>query len=109
MSEDDKKPGAEYVIPVGPAAPDSSFPAVRLSGNSASLEVIVPVKDGQPLGDGELLHLEPIEGSAAFSAKVVYGGRHGGRPGPAMVNSPSFRSGWDAVFGKPTEGTSALN
>jgi len=25
--------------------------------------------------------------------------------GPAMVNSPAFRSGWDSIFGKTTVGS----
>lgn len=62
------------------------------------------VEEGKPIM-GDLLQVQPIPGSPVLMAEVTP--MPGTRPvqdaprsGPAMVNSPEFRAGWERIFGK---------
>jgi len=99
MSEEKTK---DVVLPVGPSDEDGSFPAVRMSDDgTVGIGRFTPFRDGRPLEPGtELVHLSRREGSLAMDLEVLYrtpGPQRG--PGPAMVNSREYRSGWDDVFG----------
>ncbi len=105
MSDGEKK---EFIVPLGPAGPDHSFPVARLSESSVAFGRMGPVSEGRPLGGTEILHVEPVGDTGAFEATVLYDGTPG-RDGPAMVNSRAFLSGWDAVFGGQGRGRPAPN
>ena len=70
-----------------------------------------PLADGESIGTGSVLALEPGEQPGHFKVTDSY--EAGGRPeagaaatakGPAKVNTPAYRSGWDALFGQKTVG-----
>lgn len=111
MSEE-KPAGKDCIIPLGPIGPDLGFPALRIGRDGVAAGMMTPVVDGKPLGERDILSLEPVDGLPAYEATVLYEGR---RPsssqhaGPALVNSQQFRSGWDAVFGKSPPKAVAAN
>jgi len=106
---DEKPAGKDRVVPLGPMAPDRSFPALRIGEHGVAAGMMVPAVEGQPLGERDILTLERIEGAPAYEATVLYEGRPSSHAGPAMVNSREFRSGWDAVFGGAPAKRAAAN
>jgi hypothetical protein len=64
--------------------------------------ILKPVKEGQPL-DSTCLSLDPLE-DGSFAVQELYTPPSQKTPGPAMVNSPAFQTGWDRIFGNRTVG-----
>jgi hypothetical protein len=93
----DEKTPREIAV-LGPPSPDGSIPAVRIGPHGVSSGTFRASKDGDSLLGRETFDLKRTEGSNVYEMVPVYDGR-ASSPGPAMVNSPKFKSGWDAVFG----------
>jgi hypothetical protein len=107
---EEKPSDKDRVMLLAPMAPDRSFPALRVGEDGkATVGVMSPVVEGQPLGERDVLSLKSIEGSALYEATVLYEGRPSSHAGPVMVNSREYRSGWDAVFGGAPDKRSAAN
>lgn len=58
-----------------------------------------PLEEGRPIM-GDTADLSPIPGTPWVRAEITPG--PGSRSGPAMVNSPAYRDGYDRIFGKNT-------
>ena len=57
------------------------------------LGMLHPLRDGMPIPPGgELVQLDRCE-DGSYDARSV------DASGPAMVNSPKFKRGWDSIFG----------
>jgi len=62
-----------------------------------SLQIVQAVVDGEPLTK-EFVSIKEREGDPdLYDVETIY---DPARDGPAMVNSPSFKSGWDRTFGR---------
>jgi hypothetical protein len=77
-------------------SPDGHKVVMRERDGELSIGALCPhVEEGKPLAPGrEYVHLEPRE-DGAFDVESLYGG-----DGPAQVATESYRSGWDAIWGK---------
>ncbi len=108
MDKEDKDEGCsdgEFLIP-GPVMPDGTAQLLRHHpDHSLSIDYVKPVEEGEDISGERVFRLVEREDGPGYRQEVLYDGSKGGRP--AMVNSPKFRSGWDAVFGK--KGASAPN
>lgn len=104
MSDDPRPKDIAYLFPPGP---DGSMPALRLREDGLSLGLLRPALQGESTLGREVVSLTRAGEGPAFEVTTVYGGR--AAPGPAMVNSPQFRSGWDAVFGGRRREKDSLN
>jgi hypothetical protein len=62
--------------------------------------VVAPAKEGAPL-HGELIRLSRRDDSPLYDVTVDYSppATRAARQGPAQVATPSYREGWDRVFG----------
>lgn len=95
---------------LGPPTPHGQL-FLRCRGGRHEVATLCPVKEGENLASsgGELVSLTPHEdGSSIFDVETLYGGT-GEAGGPAMVNSDSYRTGWDAIFSQKSQEDSALN
>lgn len=62
--------------------------------------VLYRAEEGKPIA-GELVHCEQhSDDPTMYDVETIYDPK---TDGPAMVNSLSFRTGWDRVFGKKAE------
>ncbi len=98
MRDDSEKCSAKDLIELGPDLGEGVRPYVRhRSDHSIDTGFCHPVEDGKPIGvDTELVsHHGP---GAVYEAKNLYGER----TGPAKVNSKSFKTGWENIFGAKT-------
>jgi hypothetical protein len=65
-------------------------------GQPTGHDTLQPVVEGKPLQEGEeIVRVEAVEGNT-LHLKTVYAHHKG----PSRASSPSYRSGYDAVFGK---------
>jgi hypothetical protein len=92
MSEP-KKPDVAHVLA---ASSDGHKVVVREHDGQLSVGALCPhVEEGKPLLHGrEYVHLEP-RADGGYDVESLYGG-----DGPAQVATESYRSGWDAIWGK---------
>jgi hypothetical protein len=95
---------------------------LRLRPESAELGELRPMRDGVPLGDGEIVELRSRPGSpqvydvdvkhtsrASPTGSSAEQAREPGKrtPGPAKVSTESYRAGWERIFsGRPSGGAS---
>jgi len=91
----DEKKGSEDVVALGYTLPNGDIPFVRQRENVIEAGTARIVREGEPLGEAEVVRLEPNEDGLTYRAQPLYDGRKG----PTKVNSNAFRNGWDAVFG----------
>ncbi len=97
MAEEKKH---DVLIPLGTG--EDGMEALRIGEEGVRACRIVPVEDGTSLEGKEVLQVSRLAGPLMM-AETVYDGRSEEQKsgkGPAKVNSASYRSGWDAVFGK---------
>lgn len=88
---DDKKNDGEMIV--GPAYGDSNL-CLAKEGEEVRLGQIRTLQDGESLRPGEdLVELKSM-GDGIYGYQVLH------RSGPSKVASPSYREGWDRVFGK---------
>ncbi len=95
MTKKDSEPSD--VVSMGPPIADGVQPFVRTQQVEGGVLIQggiakrVP-KDYEPEEEQEVFHLKHLEGPH-------YEVTGTSRVGPAKVNSPAFRSGWDSIFG----------
>ncbi len=91
-------PGRDFAIPIG-TTEDGGTRFIRHSpDHTITTGVIRPIKDGEPFSGDEIVRATPD--GAGWLLESLY------KPegnGPAKVNGPSFRSGWDRTFGGKRE------
>jgi hypothetical protein len=90
---DAKKKGIVHVLA---EAPDGHRLVARESEGEVRVGALCPhVEEGKPFLPGrEYVHLEK-RADGAYDCESLFGG-----DGPAQVASESYRSGWDAIWGK---------
>jgi hypothetical protein len=91
---DDTKPDKLYM---GGSCPvHGTAPVLRVRDDGFDVGMLHPLRDGQPIPPGgELVELKRCA-DGSYDARTVEGG-------PAMVNSPAFKQGWDNIFGGKQE------
>ena len=85
--------------------------ALRFRPGRLDMTELHPVRDGQAVGDGELLKLTPKEKAPFFcDVDVLYSPEDqsqtslSSHAGPARVTSHAYRQNWDRVFGSGEPG-----
>lgn len=70
----------------------------RTRNGEEKIGCLAKTKDGVPIDpDKSYVHLEPREGEPnRYNVKTLYEGKKG----PARAATPSYREGWDNIFGK---------
>jgi hypothetical protein len=96
-----EKDGKDFLT-LGPELSNGLRPFVR---HTADHEMMVGVsrivEDGKPIPEGgTLLNLTALDDQGTYSVETMYESK-----GPAKVNSPRYKQGWDAIFGKTTVGS----
>lgn len=90
-------------LSLGPELSNGMRPFVRHHDDcSISSGLSRVLKDGDSIeGYDSVLRLTPDKDGQTYSVKTLYEGSKG----PAKVNSPRYKQGWDSIFGKTTVGS----
>jgi hypothetical protein len=88
--------GQDFAIPLGPAEGGGIRIIRHHSDHSISTGVCRPLEEGKPF-QGEVVRMSRNEDGPGIKMESVYKPEAGG---PAKVNSPSFKSGWDRIWKK---------
>lgn len=109
MADDEKPPGKDLMVIAGPEGPGGWIPCVRhRPDHTVTIGALKPMKDGDPIGSGEIVSLKEGDGPV-HEVETLWSGSdpglssdpedgHGGK-GPAMVNSKAYGDGWERIFG----------
>lgn len=104
---DGKCDGKDYVVP-GPSLPDGRIVGIRHTPDHTAQPVILShSEDGKPIPEDASI-LQPREGSNILDVIGTVSemkAKKGPTKGPAKVNSASFQSGWDNIFGAKKDST----
>lgn len=93
--KDDLPPGEDFAIPLGPSD-DGGLRVIRHhSDHTVSSGTFRMIEEGKPV-HGEIVEARARE-EGGFSLKSVYKPESAG---PAKVNSPAFKDGWDRIWEK---------
>ena len=93
---DEKKAGDDVLLP-GPPGPDGSVPFIHYREDGVFLGKLSPLRHGKTMS-GPPVELHKHEDRPGYWVEW-----HGEKPvgaGPAMVNSKSYKKGWDEIFSK---------
>lgn len=98
----------DVALLAGPTEDGEGARLLRFQRGAVYAGEVRPVREGQPLGEQELVRLRPLHDRVPLcEVEVVHAPEpHGQRSGPARVATKSFRRNWSAVFGA-SAGTSA--
>jgi hypothetical protein len=100
MAPDDE-PSADVVVLAGPTDDGEGIRVIRSRDQRLESGEVRPLKEGRPLGSGEVVRLAPRPGSPRVCdvevlANVAPPGRTNG---PPKVASTAYRASWDRIFG----------
>ena len=93
---------SDVVLLTGPTADGEGIKVVRARGERLDAGGVRPLKEGRPLGTGEIVKLEPKRGPGDGHVRPDRGN------GPPKVATDAYRESWERIFGGP-EGNRALN
>jgi hypothetical protein len=108
MPEDapEKKDAVDFdvVMPRGKTADGEGTQVLRARPGRLEAGEVRPMKEGKPLGAGEVVTLKQrADAPALFDVKVEHvvgdAATKGTQAGPAQVATPQYRESWDRVFG----------
>jgi hypothetical protein len=108
MPEDSpQNPGGgafDVVMLAGKTDDGAGTKVVRARPGRVEAGEVRPVKEGQPIVAGEMVHLEPRkESPALFDVHVVHEAKPAGAKtdhnGPAQVATDDYRESWERTFG----------
>jgi hypothetical protein len=108
--EPHRSPGKDVVLLTGPTEDGEGIRVVRAREERIEAGEVRPLKEGRPLGDGEIVKLAPRAGTPRLCDVEVVA-KLGGEPrasGPPQVATSAYRESWDRIFGEP-ESARALN
>ena len=104
----------------GPTEDGKGARLLRFRGDTVTAAEIRPAREGQPLGQSELVRLKPLHSelpvceievlhapalaeAAPDTESEAASGSAPTRAGPARVSTQRYRRNWNAVFGEKTE------
>lgn len=106
-----ERPSQDLVLVGGPSAHGAGADVLRIRDGRIETGELRALKEGQPV-IGELVKLSSRpEHERLFDVEVLARGAQPKsdtpalppRKGPAKVSTDAYRSGWDAIFGKPRD------
>ena len=85
---------------LGPPDDDGLVPVVRNKDGELRPALLEQHEEGKPIHT-EIVHLEETDCPITYDVKTLFdpADYQESDSGPAMVNSPAFKAGWDRVFG----------
>ncbi|HEY8089653.1 MAG TPA: hypothetical protein VIF09_17455 [Polyangiaceae bacterium] len=94
----------DVVMLAGKTEDGGGTKVVRARPGRVEAGEVRPVKDGQPIVAGEMVHLEPRKDAPAlFDVHVVHEAKPTGAKtvhhGPAQVATDDYRDSWERTFG----------
>lgn len=114
MTERNKGPGRDVALLYAPTDDGKGARVLRTREGHLETGEVRPVRDGQPLNQGELVRLSPREGAPCVCDVEVL---HAAAPReptpestapeapkgrPAQVATDDYRMNWDRIFGAPS-------
>jgi hypothetical protein len=96
------KPHEDVVLLLG-RTDEGHLRGVRRRGDEVALAELRPMKEGQPLNEGDVVSLrQRAESPILWDVEVHYSPPAVAQThkGPARVTSARYREGWDAIFGR---------
>ena len=113
--DDDALPeaGTDVVLLAGPTEDGEGIRVVRARDEKLETGEVRPLKEGKPLGSGEIVRLAPRPGSPRICdvqvvTKLGSTTAPARGPGPPQVATSAYRESWERIFGAP-DGSRALN
>ena len=106
----DPEEKSDVVLLTGPTEDGEGVKVVRARDEQIETGEVRPLKEGKPLGSGEIVKLKPREGSKRLhDVEVVMKVEQEARGnGPPQVATTAYRESWERIFGGAEE-TRALN
>jgi hypothetical protein len=105
-NEDHDRKNFDVALAIGPTEDREGARILRFRPEKAEMGEIRPLREGKPLGEGEIVSLQPREGTPLLDVKVEHSLRRTPkvetRSGPAQVATHDFRDGWDRIFAAGT-------
>jgi hypothetical protein len=112
MPEESTKP-SDVVLLAGPTADGEGIRVVRAREDRLEAGEVRPLKEGKPLGSGEIVKLAPREKTPRVCDVEVLAKVPGpAQTKPAQVATKAYRESWERIFGEepaPPSGQRALN
>ncbi len=107
MSERNKAGGPDVALLYAPTDDGKGARVLRAREGAIETGEVRPVRDGQPLQQGELVRLSPRDGaSCLYDVEVLHDAKtepasseETSRGRPAQVASDDYRMNWDRIFG----------
>ncbi len=106
MAEDPSSTkSADVVLLTGPTDDGEGLRVVRAREQRLEAGEVRPLKDGKPLGSGEIVKLAPRPGSPRVCDVEVVAkiGPELRGSGPPQVATSAYRESWDRIFGQADE------
>lgn len=106
MAEDSNAGRQDVVLLAGPTDDGEGIRVVRAREERLEAGEVRPLKEGKPLGNGEIVKLAPrAESPRVCDVEVVakIGAERGS--GPPQVATSAYRESWERIFGEPDEAT----
>jgi hypothetical protein len=100
---DDPSDRSDVVLLTGPTEDGEGIRVVRARNERIETGEVRPLKEGKPLGAGEIVKLAPRPGMPRICdvvevvAKLEPADKRGG--GPPKVATHAYRESWDRIFG----------
>jgi hypothetical protein len=111
MADDPSEDRSDVVLLAGPTEDGEGIRVVRARDERLETGEVRPLKEGRPLGAGEIVKLAPRPGMPRICdvvevvAKIEPGERGSG---PPKVATKAYRESWERIFGAPAD-PSTLN
>src|SRR6476659_3575491 len=114
MAERNKAPARDVALLYAPTDDGKGARVIRSREGQLETGEIRPMREGQPLNQGELIRLSPrAEAPCVCDVEVLHArpaeaqpaetpAAEPSRAGPAQVASDDYRMNWDRIFGAPT-------
>jgi hypothetical protein len=103
MAEDPPHPlpGSDVVLLTGPTEDGEGIRVVRARDERLEAGEVRPLKEGKPLGGGEIVKLAPREGAPRVCDVQVLTklGPDTRGSGPPQVATSAYRESWERIFG----------
>jgi len=111
MAERDKAGGRDVALLYAPTEDGKGARVLRAREGGVETGEVRPVRDGQPLQQGELVRLSPrAEAPCLYDVEVLHdtaaepkqpadAATESSRGRPAQVASDDYRMNWDRIFG----------
>jgi hypothetical protein len=117
MSERNKADGRDVALLYAPTDDGQGARVLRSREGAVETGEVRPVRDGQPLGQGELVRLSPrAEAPCLYDVEVLHDAKDSSeasaespRGGPAQVASDDYRENWDRIFAGRSKRARSLN